>query len=54
MLANKCWEEKLKGKTIDEMWNILKDDLIGIRDKLIPKRKMSRRSFPLWRKFKCL
>jgi len=47
MLANPFKEEKFEGKTEDEMWNIFRDDLIGIRDKLIPKRKMSRRSFPL-------
>jgi len=52
MLANPFKEEKFEGKTEDEMWNIFRDDLIGIRDKLIPKRKMSRRSFPLWMKFK--
>jgi len=52
MLANLCWEEKFERKTVDEMWNIFRDDLIGIRDKLIPKRKLSRRSFPFWMKFK--
>jgi len=52
LLANLCWEKKFRVKTVYEMWNIFKDDLIGVRDKLIPKRKMSRRSFPLWMKFK--
>jgi len=51
-LSNLCWEEKFKGKTVYEMWHIFRDDLIGIIDKLILKHKMSRRSFPLWMKFK--
>jgi len=52
MLANPCWEEKFKESTVDEMWNIFRDEFIGIRNKLIPKRKMSRKLFPFWMKFK--
>jgi len=33
------------------MWTILRDDLIGVRDKLIPRRRLTRRLFPLWIKF---
>jgi len=47
ILSNLCWEEKVKDKTVNEMWIICIDDLIGVRDKLIPKRSLIRRSFPL-------
>jgi len=41
ILANLCWEEKFKGKAVDEMWNIFRDDhiYIGFRNKILPKRK---------------
>jgi len=51
LLSNICWDEKFKGKTVDEMWIIFRDNLIGVRDKLISKRSLIQRSFLLWMKF---
>jgi len=36
---------------VDEMWTIFRDDLIGVRDKLIPRRSLTGRLFPFWMKF---
>jgi len=36
---------------VDKLWIIFRDDLIGVRDKLIPRRSLPRRSFLCWMKF---
>jgi len=45
-LSNLRWDEKCekyKRKTVNEMRNIFRDELIGFRDNLKFKRKMARR-----------
>jgi len=51
LLSNICWDEKFN--SVDEMWIIFRDYLIGVRDKLlILKCSLTQRLLPPWMTFK--
>jgi len=50
LLSNICWDEKFTKKTVNEMWTIFWNDLVGVRVKVIPRRSSTRRLFPFWMK----
>ncbi|HSZ24591.1 MAG TPA: reverse transcriptase family protein [Cytophagaceae bacterium] len=42
------WKEKFKSKDVEEMWVLLKNEIIDKRDKFVPKVPIAKRTFPKW------
>ena len=47
-IANVQWVEEFNGKSVNEMWNILKNVLITNRNLYVPKAKSYKRHYPKW------
>ena len=42
------WDKQLQGSDVEQLWQIVKEELIKCRCAYVPKRKLKKRKFPLW------
>ena len=45
-IARIDWKESFEGKTVEEMWKIFRNNIIGIRDNKVPIGKVYKRAYP--------